>query len=234
MHREHPQQDCSEQDLPRHRQGHSPCCTPRSTSSATGSTRSILCSEEGKIKTQEGGEANWFHFLPFCCSKLVKVCPLTIPFASFKQWAEPAHGVGREGDYHGIRTWQGCGCHANPAGFYSPAPACVCISYRCSQKKLKKKEIGKDKGEKKGSLWLGGEGKGNLRVCSQRRSELAKVMEAGANWERWWRQEQTGKGDGGGSKLGKVMEAGRLSHPASRIRIMPSFPGSPVSSTNCK
>lgn len=33
------------------------------------------------------------------------------------------------------------------------------------KKKLKKKEIGKDKEEKKGAQWLGGERKGNLGGC---------------------------------------------------------------------
>lgn len=32
-----------------------------------------------------GGWGSELVRLPFCCSKLVKVCPLTIPFASFKQ-----------------------------------------------------------------------------------------------------------------------------------------------------
>lgn len=65
------------------------------------------------------GKRIGFDFLPFCCSKLVKVCPLTIPFASFKQCAEPAGRAGR-GITAGLERGRGCGCHANPAGFYSP------------------------------------------------------------------------------------------------------------------
>lgn len=38
-----------------------------------------------KTQTNPGGWGSELVRLPFCCSKLVKVCPLTIPFASFKQ-----------------------------------------------------------------------------------------------------------------------------------------------------
>lgn len=57
----------AERDLPWHGQGAGrddpPTAPPRVTSSAAGGTRSIpLLSDKGKIKTQEGGEANWFDF----------------------------------------------------------------------------------------------------------------------------------------------------------------------------